>query len=262
MLDVELVQPNDTERAARIYHRDGFVAIADALTPRQLEILRTGTDRIVAEQMAEIAPQDANRGYARYSFGHQFHHPEWTQLIELPTMLSVLDAVWGNQDYYCTGGGGDYSAPGAKIQHLHSDMRDELDDPLGQVVVFDLPAPFIVVNYLATEFRQINGAIRFVPGTQRTRLRPPSLDDEPEHWKESIVCAPAGTALVRDVRCWHGGTANRSNEIRIMAGVGYCAPWFRRSDTNHPLPLELYNNLSERGRRMCRSLVDWDPRKT
>lgn len=257
MLDVELVQPGDTGRATQIFHRDGFVAIADALTREQLETLRTGANRVVAEQMAATVLEDANRGYARYSFGQQFHHPEWTQLIELPTILPVLDAIWG-EDYVCFGGGGDYSAPGAKIQQLHSDMRDEINDPLGQVVVFDLPAPFIVVNYLVTEFREINGATRFVPGTQRTRLRPPSLDDEPEHWKHSIICAPAGTALVRDVRCWHGGTANRSDEIRIMAGVGYYPHWFRRSEIGYPLSLELYDGLSERGRRMCRSLVDWD----
>ncbi len=97
MLDVELVQPGETERATQIFYRDGFVAIADALTREQLEILRAGADRVVAEQMAAIDMEEANRGYARYSFGQQFHHPEWTQLIEQPTILPVLDAIWGNQ---------------------------------------------------------------------------------------------------------------------------------------------------------------------
>ena len=52
MLDVEHVQPGDTGRATQIFHRDGFVAIADALTREQLETLRTGANRVVAEQMA------------------------------------------------------------------------------------------------------------------------------------------------------------------------------------------------------------------
>ena len=257
MLDIELVPPTNPASAATVFHRDGFVAVATALTPGQLEFAREGARRVVDEQMAAIPLEDANRGYARYSFGSQIHHPEWAQLIELPTVLPVLDAIWGSEHYICSGAGGDYSTPGARIQHLHSDLSDLLDDPLGQVNIYDMPVPFIVVNFLMVDFKEINGAIRFVPGTQRTRLRPPTLEDEPEHWKRSIVCAPAGTALVRDVRCWHGGTANDSDEMRVMTSVVYFAPWFRRPDMGAPLPLARFEELSARGRKMCRYIANW-----
>ena len=257
MLNIEFISTTDPERAATVFHRDGFVALADVLTPDQLAFAQDGAARIVAEQMAAVPLKEANRGFARYSFGNQIHHPEWTQLIDLPTILPVLEAIWRVEDFVCSGAGGDYSTPSAKIQSLHSDMGDVLNDPLGQVNVFDLPAPFIVVNYLMTEFTEMNGAIRFVPGTQRTRVRPPALENEPEHWKRSIVCAPEGTALVRDVRTWHGGTANRSQQNRIMTSAGYHAPWFGRP-ADRPLPLERYRELSERGRRMCQHLVNWE----
>ena len=258
MLDVELVPANNVSRAAEIFFRDGFVALIGVLTDDQLTYARQGADRVVAEQMTATPLEEANRGYARYSFGSQIHHPEWAQLVELPTILPVLDEIWGTQDYHCSGAGGDYSTPGARIQKLHSDMLDMLNDPTGQVNVFDLPAPFIVVNFLMTEFREINGAIRFIPGTQRTRVRPPDLENEPDHGKRSIVCAPAGTALVRDVRTWHGGTANLSDENRIMTSAGYYASWFKRPGFERPLTLELYRKLSERGRRMCQDIVDWE----
>src|SRR5439155_18884359 len=134
----------------------------------------------------------------------------------LPTILPILDRIWDSTDYTCMGGGGDYSAPGAQIQRLHSDMCDFLKDPLGQVTVRDLPTPFIVVNFMMVEFREINGAIRFVHGTHRSRDPIPSLEQEPERMRRSPLCAPAGTAATRDVRCWHGATANRSVEIRPM----------------------------------------------
>ena len=261
MLDTELIAAADPARAAAVFHRDGFVAIRDALTPEQLEFARTGARRVVDEQMTATPLEDANRGFARYSFGSQIHHPEWAQLIELPTVLPVLDAIWGSEHYVCSGGGGDYSTPGARIQHLHSDMKDMLNDPLGQVNIYDMPVPFIVVNFLMVDFNKINGAIRFVPGTQRTRLRPPTLEDEPEHWKQSIVCAPAGTALVRAVRCWHGGTANDSAQNRIMTSVGYFAPWFRLPEIA-PLPMARYEELSARGRAMCRHIADWQAAQT
>ena len=134
----------------------------------------------------------------------------------------------------------------------------ELEDPLGQVCIFDLPAPFIVINFLMTDFTEENGAIRFVPGTQRTRLRPPPIKDEPAHWQDSIICAPAGTAILRDVRCWHGGTANRSASPRIMTSAGYYAPWFTR-ESERELGLNEYLKMTERGKKLCRNLVNWEP---
>ena len=73
--------------------------------------------------------------------------------------------------------------------------------------------------------------------------------------KQSIVCAPAGTALIRDLRCWHGGTANNSDEIRPMIGVGYYAPWFRVRDAQPSLPRVLYDALSTRGKKLAEPIV-------
>jgi ectoine hydroxylase-related dioxygenase (phytanoyl-CoA dioxygenase family) len=257
MLDLELVDPAQPQRAAALFHQHGFVALKEVLTPEQLEFARQGARRVVAELLAATPLEQANRGYARYSFGSQIHHPEWAQLVDLPTVLPVLDAIWGGQGYMCTDAGGDYSVPGARIQPLHSDVVDFFADPLGQVTCWDVPTPFIVVNFLLTEFKEINGALRCVPGTHRTRLRPPSLAEEPEHWRRAILCAPAGTAVVRDVRGWHGGTANNSDEYRIMTSASYYAPWFRQP-MGAPLPRALYEKMSARGKELCRYLVDWE----
>jgi ectoine hydroxylase-related dioxygenase (phytanoyl-CoA dioxygenase family) len=256
MLEVEFVGPDEAERAARIFHRDGFVVVRDALTPEQLAFAQAGAARVIAEQMAATPLEQGNRGFARYSFGPQLHHPEWRQLVDLPTILPTLERIWNSADFTCMGAGGDYSAPGAAVQPLHSDLGDFLRDPLGQVTVRDLPTPFIVVNFLMVEFREINGAIRFVPGTQRSRHPIPSLEEEPERMRRSLLCAPAGTPIIRDVRCWHGGTANRSDEIRPMTSAGYLAPWFRMPQYGDPLPRALYDTLSPRGQQLCRFLVE------
>ena len=254
MLTIELMSPDEIERAAQTFHRDGFVAIKDALTPEQLALAQSGANRVIQQQLAETELEKANRGFARYSFGDQLQHPEWTQLIDLPTTLPILEAIWGSRDYSCTGGGGDYSVPGAKIQHLHSDMGDFFHDPWGQVTFHDVPAPFIVINFLMVDFTRENGAIRFVPGTQRSRNPVPSLEEEPEWMQNSILCAPAGTAVIRDVRCWHAGTANTSEMIRPMTSIGYFAPWFK-ARYSAVLPRERYQELSPRGQELCKTIV-------
>jgi hypothetical protein len=251
MLDIEIVSPDQIDKAVTIFHQDGFVAVRDVLTPEQLEFGQAGAQRVVKEQMDAIPLEEANRGYARYSFGQQVQHPEWSQLIDLPTVLPILDKIWGSQDFVCTGAGGDYSTPGAKIQSLHADMGDFFNDPLGKVTFRDVPSPFIVVNFLMTEFKVINGGTRFIRGTQRSRQPIPSLEEEPEWMKNCHVCAPAGTALIRDVRAWHGGTPNDSDEIRIMISSGYTAPWFQMGRVKPAFSQELFDQLSERGKQMC-----------
>lgn len=258
MLDIEIVSCSDLDRAVAIFHRDGFVAVSGTLTPTQLAFAQAGAKRVIAEQMAAIALEKANRGFARYSFGSQIIHPEWKQLIDLPPVLSLAEKLFGNPDFTCSGAGGDYSTPGAEIQHLHADMGDFFRDPDGRITFQDAPTPFLVVNFLMVDFTELNGAIRFIPCTHRSRQPVPTLANEPDWMKRSTVCAPAGTALFRDVRCWHGGTANRSDEIRPMTSVGYYAPWFRQKGSENALPVAIYNTLTSRAKELCRSIVQED----
>lgn len=255
MLQIEILDPEEPGKAAKVFHRDGFVVVQNALTASQLVTAQSGAERVITQQMEQIPLDQANRGYARYSFGSQVHHSEWARLIDNSSILPILGAIWDSSEFVCSGAGGDYSTPGAEIQKLHSDLGDFFNDSLGFITVKDVPTPYIVVNYLMVEFTQMNGATRFVPGTHRTRTPIPTLEEEPERFKQSFVCAPAGTAIVRDVRCWHGGTANTSDQIRPMLGVGYFAPWYRDSHFQPLLPLQLYQTLSSQAQHLARFLV-------
>jgi hypothetical protein len=254
MLDIDLLEVTEVDRAAKIFHRDGFVAIKNALTPDQLAFARAGAARVIKEQTDADPDRKGNRGSYRYSFGAQTHHPEWAMLIDLPDILKIVEKIWGSPNFTCTGAGGDYSLPGAQMQPLHKDMGDFFQDPSGMVTFHDVIAPFIVVNFLMVDFNKAVGGTRFVPCTQRHRGPIPSVEEEPRWMQNSIIHAPAGTALVRDVRCWHGGPPNNSVQIRPMTSVGYFAPWYNGGFGRH-LPRERYDALSARGKEICKFIV-------
>jgi ectoine hydroxylase-related dioxygenase (phytanoyl-CoA dioxygenase family) len=275
---LEVVRPNEVERATRIFYRDGFVVVRDALTEDQLAFIRDGCDRVIHQMMSLDKGRMGNRGSHRYSFGsasltdHQVHNPEWAMLIDLETVTPILTSIFGSQDYITRGGGGDFCLPGAiHYQPLHSDMADRttfLNEKTGKEFVFgsfrdprgllnyrDLPCPYVCCNFLMVDFTKINGPTRQIPGTQHSQAEIPDLESEPEWMKLSTVCpAPAGSVLIRDPRAWHGGTPNLSNEVRAIPNIEYYAPWFREP-LSISMPREIYDGLSKHGQSISRYIV-------
>lgn len=242
---LEILTPSEIERAVAIFRRDGFVVVRDVLDVDQIEFLRTGVVEVVDAIVSLDADRVGNRGAHRYSFGgssatrSMLHRPEWQMLIDLPTVTPLLTAIFESDDYMVRSGSGDFCLPGAVgYQPLHSDMRDadptrntpfsSFHDERGFISTRDLPCPYVCVNFLPFDQTTANGPTRQIPGSQHSRAPIPGLESEPEWMRLSTVCpAPAGSVQIRDVRAWHGGTPNLSDELRAIPNIEYYAPWFR-----------------------------------
>lgn len=265
---LEVCAPDEVERAAALFHRDGFVAVRDAIAPEQLERLRRAAADVIMT-LVEADPEGAVGGGAgglphRYSFGgtsatrQMFHRPEWCELIDMATTTPILTAIFGSPNYIVCGAGGDMALPGAiEYQGLHSDnVWSELHDPVGGVTMRDLPVPALHINFPLVDLTPENGPIRQIPGTHRSRAPIPRLAEEPEWMRFSTVCPlPAGSAIFRDARCWHGGTPNLSREVRAMPNVEYFAPWFRSEAVLRSMSYDTWQRLSPHAQRICRYVV-------
>ena len=265
---LEVVGPDEIERATRLFHRDGFVAVRDVLSADQLLRIKAATEQIVSEILAAdpIAGVGGGAGGLphRYSCGgtsasrHMLHRREWNELIDLPTTTPLLESIFGSANFVVSGGGGDFALPGAiEYQGLHSDnMWSELADPTGRVTMRDVPTPVLTANFTMCDLTTENGPIRQIPGTHRSRSPIPRLVDEPEWMKLSTVCPlPAGSAILRDIRAWHGGTPNLSREVRSLPNIEYFAPWFRSEAIMRCMPYDEWRTLSPHGQRISRLVV-------
>lgn len=269
---LEVLAPHEIERAVRLFYRDGFVVVADVLQPAELATMQDACHRVIDDIVSNDPERMGNRGTHRYSFGdanasgQQLHHPEWQMLIDLPRLTPLVTAIFGSPKYFLRGAGGDFCLPGATTyQPLHADIGDRRNedgiefgsfhDPRGILTIRDLPCPYVSCNFLMVDFTAVNGPTRQIPGTQHSRERPPGLDDEPEWMKLSTVCpAPAGAVLLRDVRAWHGGTPNLSDDVRAIPSVQFYAPWFR-DPVRRALPREAWLQLSDHAKRVSRFAV-------
>jgi len=265
---LEVVSPSEVEKAAALLHRDGFVVVRDALSAQQLERIKRASDIAVSELMADDPSCAAGGGAGglphRYSFGggsasrHMLHVEQWCELIDLETTTPILKEIFQSANYVVGGAGGDIAMPGAiEYQGLHSDnMWSELPDPFGHINMRDLPVPVLTINFPMIDLTTENGPIRQIPGSQRWRAPIPSLVDEPDWMKLSTVCpVPAGCAIFRDLRAWHGGTPNLSRDVRAMPNVEYFAPWFRSEGMMRSMPFERWQALSPHAQRISRYAV-------
>jgi len=187
-----------------------------------------------------------------------FHRPEWCELLDMPTTTPILEAIFGSPNYIVYGCGGDLALPGAiEYQGLHSDnVWSELHDPVGGVTMRDLPVPSVHINFPLIDLTPENGPIRQIPGTHRSRAPIPRLADEPEWMRLSTICPlPAGSAIFRDARCWHGGTPNLSRDVRAMPNVEYFAPWFRSEAVIRSMSYATWQTLSPHAQRITRFVV-------
>ena len=261
---LEMCEPHEIEKATRIFHRDGFVVIKNALSPSHLQSLKKGVEREVQNILQLDPKRRGNRGVNRYSFGgssktaHLLHIKEWVDLIDVPTITPILISIFdGNDNYHVRGGGGDFCMPGAyEYQPLHQDMGNlSFNDKTNKLTFRDLPHPYVCVNYLVQDFTKVNGPTRQIPGTHHSNQPIPSFKEEPEWMKRSTLCgAHAGSAVIRDVRCWHGGTPNLSNECRAIPNCEYFAPYY--SEPFQPsLPYNIYKTMTPFQKKICRRTV-------
>jgi len=134
---------------------------------------------------------------------------EFDELYVLqPVLCACADAI--GPQFKLSSFSGRTVLPGAAAQGLHVDVRPDEDawPLLGFIVMVD-------------EFREDNGATRFVPGSHRAE--PTSAregNQRPDDGAHALACGEPGSVIVYLGSTWHGYSANRSaNPRRSIQGA-------------------------------------------
>ena len=177
----------------------GFTLLEGVLSPAEVEALRAS----LAALAERIGDEQRFLGKA----GHVSNLPAldllFHPLVDHPRTLPVIEYVLGKQIIL-----GSLNArivrPGDPVQGLHSDIRADL-------LTTDSP---VMVNtvWLLDDFTPENGATRIVPGSHRSGMAGPPEGMDVKHVFRLV--APAGSVLVFNGQCWHGGGANRTQTDR------------------------------------------------
>lgn len=228
------------ELATRAIHRDGLVVLKDAVTDHsQLDILneRMLNDAKQLQNRGEDSPYNYNKGNIQQDppLMSKYFHPS---IFLNKFATQVTSSVLGPKPRWTFASGNTAMPPTPGETPLAQPTHADAD--------FDHPkCPFaLVVNVPLVDMNIENGSTEVWLGTHggdlsmqegshgerasgrikkdlleaRRSIRPPS---QPEIAKGSVV--------IRDLRLWHGGMPNLSQDSRVMLALIHYAAWFRNS---------------------------------
>jgi hypothetical protein len=165
-------------------------------------------------------------------------------LIDHPAILTVIESVLG-KDIVLGSMNARIVRPGDPMQGLHSDIPAVHRRQLG-------PPVMLQATWMIDAFTPDNGATRLVPGSHRAASSyPPEGCTIPHVFTPT---GPAGSVLIFDGQCWHGGGANNSNaRRRAIFGHYRVGPWMRfQTDPSLNFPVERWERMNARQRALLR----------
>lgn len=177
----------------------GFTLLEDVLSPAEVQALRASLD-MWAEKVGD---EQRFLGRAGHVSNLPTLDPLFHPLIDHAHTLPIIEYVLGKQIIL-----GSLNArivrPGDPVQGLHSDIRADL---------LTMGSPVMVNTvWLLDDFTPENGGTRIVPGSHKSGMAGPPDGMEVKHVFQLV--APAGSVLVFNGQCWHGGGTNQTDTNR------------------------------------------------
>ena len=148
------------------------------------------------------------------------------QVVANPIAVQVMSAALG-KDLQCSFYHTNTAYPGSKYQPIHRDYG-----PLfGTELSVPTPVTHVVLNIPLTDFTLENGSTEVWPGTHLIVDSDPhdgkaeNLEVRAKNLGSVRTNIPAGSIVIRDLRLWHRGMPNNSQEIRTMLALVYSRGW-------------------------------------
>lgn len=217
--------------AVRAVHQDGYVILNDLIDPAILAPIR---DRMLADVAKILARDDIpfnfNRGNIQQDpppFPPYLSREVLCNEIVIAITQSILGKGLQNGMY-----SGNTALP-------HSTGRQPVHADMGQLwpeLEVAHPAYALVVNVLPVDVSPENGSTEIWPGTHLDTsviLQEGDIKVSEEKLAEQRKIAPgfqysarAGSVVIRDIRMWHAGMPNHTDQPRPMIAMIHYVSWW------------------------------------
>jgi ectoine hydroxylase-related dioxygenase (phytanoyl-CoA dioxygenase family) len=230
----------DIEAHIEQLDRDGYTIVRDAF---DADVARSIHDDVLRLE-SELDIGTGTNGFEGRSTTRVYnllaHGSLYEQIPVHPVVLPLIEYVLGD-GCLVSSLSSITIRPGEIAQPIHAD---------DQVMPLPKPHPATTANsmWAITDFTEANGATRIIPGTH-------TADHSPtygQHYDSICSEMQAGGILVWHGSLWHGGGANRTDQLRMGIAMNYCAGWVRQQENQQlGIPLRTVRDFSPRLRELC-----------
>ena len=239
----------DTEKMAGQILAEGFCLLRQHFPREAVEACRRAFAPKLDEYVAEHADKP-NRGPCRHYIALPFEPPFYNpRFFDDDDVVAIVGRILGRDmciDQYAS----DTPLQGSVYQDVHADIGPLFDE---EPHMWHPPA-LIAVNFPFVDVTPERGPFEVARGTHRLPKEEALGRIEEGEFPLEPLLLEAGDVLIRDPRCLHRGTPNRTDTPRGVAVIGIRRRWFSRNRESNPVPRVVWEGLSERERQLMREL--------
>ena len=263
-LQAQAMSEENLRIAVRTLKECGFVIIEDVVSPDWIDRIRRQCDETLQRYMRAVSPEKrATMERTHTAMFPPICSPFMDSVaIENPFAVQVTEAAIG-PDFFCTFYNTNTQWPHSGGQQVHRDF-DHLfpDHPIA------LPIIQVIVNIPLIDFTLGNGATEVWPGTHLIVDELPNdreaLEERAKYLPSVRTTVSAGSIILRDMRTWHRGMPNETEEIRTMLAMIYDRPFLNAYISATELieiPRCTWEQMSDRAKHIFRynPIVDREP---
>lgn len=224
----------------------GYVHLGKLMSDEYLAQVRGRIDALLTEEGEQAGAELMDSPYIRHPKEAGADRladlvnkgPEFDNFYTHPRVLAAVAQVLG-ESFKLSSLNYRAAKPGTGEQKLHVDWHEAVE-----------AGSYRVCNsiWLLDDFFEENGATRIVPGTHVTGELPQEVLDDPlaAHVDQILIEAPAGSVVIFNSHCWHGGTKNHTKLPRRAIHSYFCrADMPQQIDQKKYIQKETLDRLSE-----------------
>lgn len=208
---------------------DGFVVLANAVNPEHLRFLQ---ERMLDDIPSILARDDAPFNWVTGNLQQEappFEPYLFRDILVNDFVVALTKAALG-PGQFCDFYSGNTAMPSEQRQPVHFDFG-----PLWPGQRADHPAHGLIVNIPVVDMSPENGAIELWPRSHTVEiplslsgitLTEELLDRQRESSPPFQPTVALGGVLIRDVRLWHAGMPNKTQQPRPMLALIHWTAWY------------------------------------
>lgn len=216
----------------------GFTVLEAVLTTADVATLRETLIRCARE----FGEEHKHGGSARHVSNLVTLDPVFLPIIDHSRTLPILEHFLG-RSLILGSLNSRIVRPGDGDQRIHGDIPAEMLHPASPVMMNTV--------WMLDDFTVENGATRIIPGTHRSGHATPP-EGLPLRYIHHAT-APAGSVLIFNGQCWHGGGENRTSRDRHALFSHYRKSMLLfQLDPHDGFPEEWFDTLTPRQKELMR----------